>query len=266
MRIIKQFIAIAIILFTVSIAVPTRAVNIYSIDTEQIDDGVFAVECSIKNDNKVKLMVQKDGTTLYYNLCRYKKREVFPLQLGNGSYTITVLENTRENRYKPVIQEMVEVESKDPLKVYLQTIQLIDWDYESHVVRKAAELTKNIKDNEEKVRVIYNHIIHNYNYDFEENEFAYDYVPNIEEIAKTKKGMCYDFSSLFASMLRSVGIPTKLVKGYGDKIKGYHAWNEVYLAGKWLIIDTSFDVQMFQDMRHASIFKDNSMYDKISEF
>ena len=150
MRIIKQFIAIAIILFTVLVAVPTRAVNIYSIDTEQLDDGVFAVECSIKNDNKVKLMVQKDGTTLYYNLCRYKKRDV-PLQLGNGSYTIT-LENTRENRYKPVIQEMVEVESKDPLKVYLQTIQLIDWDYESHVVRKAAELTKNIKDNERKVR------------------------------------------------------------------------------------------------------------------
>ena len=52
----------------------------------------------------------------------------------------------------------------------------------------------------------------------------------------------------------------KTGEGYGDKIKGYHAWNEVYLAGKWLIIDTSFDVQMFQDMRHTSIFKDNSMY------
>jgi transglutaminase-like putative cysteine protease len=78
--------------------------------------------------------------------------------------------------------------------------------------------------------------------------------------------MCYDFSSLFASMLRSINVPTKLVKGYGDKVKGYHAWNEVYLDGKWLTVDTSFDAQMAQNKQNISMYKDSSAYDKVSEF
>jgi transglutaminase-like putative cysteine protease len=78
--------------------------------------------------------------------------------------------------------------------------------------------------------------------------------------------MCYDFSSLFASMLRSVNIPAKLVKGYGSKVEGYHAWNEVYLDGKWQTVDTSFDAQMAQNKQSFSMYKDSSKYDKVSEF
>ena len=44
---------------------------------------------------------------------------------------------------------------------------------------------------------------------------------------KTGKGICFDYASLMAALLRSQGIPTKLVVGYsGD---AYHAWISVYL-------------------------------------
>ena len=42
-------------------------------------------------------------------------------------------------------------------------------------------------------------------------------------------------------MLRSQGIPTKLVKGYSDNVDGYHAWNEVYINEEWITIDTTLD-------------------------
>ena len=44
-------------------------------------------------------------------------------------------------------------------------------------------------------------------------------------------------------MLRSVGVPTKLVMGRKNDIKEYHAWNQVYLAdnNEWINIDTTYD-------------------------
>lgn len=266
MRIVRQFIIIIIILYALSITVTANAEGTYTIDTEQIYSGIFAVEYSVKKDDKVKLMVQKDGTTLYYNLSGFEDRETFPLQMGEGSYTIAVLENIGENRYKQVIKETVEVAKINPLDVYLQSIQLINWNDDSYAVKKADELTHNTKSNEEKVKAVYEYIMQNYAYDSEKTELPYNYLPDIDKMAKAQKGMCYDFSSLFASMLRSVDIPTKLVKGYGDKVKGYHAWNEVYIDGKWLTIDTSFDAQMAQNKHGLSIYKDSSNYDKISEF
>ncbi|HHY71252.1 MAG TPA: transglutaminase domain-containing protein [Thermoanaerobacterales bacterium] len=268
MRIIKGFIITIMILFVLSITIPipANAEGIYTIDTKQIRNGVFSVNYSINKDNKVKLMVQKDGATLYYNLTGQEATEVFPLQMGEGSYTIAVLENIGGNRYKQVIKETVEVANISPLDVYLWSIQIINWNDKSYVVQKANELTENIKSDDEKVKIVYDYIIINYSYDFEKTGLTYDYLPDIEEMAKTKKGTCYDFSSLFASMLRSVDIPTKLVKGYGDKVKGYHAWNEVYLDGKWFTIDTSFDAQMAQNKQSYSMYKDSSNYDKVSEF
>lgn len=67
------------------------------------------------------------------------------------------------------------------------------------------------------------------------------HIPNPEKILWEKRGTCYDYSSLFASMLRSVGIPCKLVIGHVDGYKGLHAWNEALLGGEWVIVDATFD-------------------------
>jgi transglutaminase-like putative cysteine protease len=70
----------------------------------------------------------------------------------------------------------------------------------------------------------------------------YDYLPDIEKTYLEKTGICYDYASLFAAMLRSIGIPAKLVKGYSKENPDvYHAWNEVLLNGKWIVVDTTLD-------------------------
>ena len=266
MRIKRSIIISLLIIGIFSSAATAFAQGTYVIDTERVGKGVFTVDYTTEKNDKVKLMVEKGGTTIYYNLSKKNALEAFPLQMGKGSYTIAIFENTVGNQYKKVSEEIIDAANMQPQDVYLQSIQIIDWDYENDAVKKAVELTKNLSRDADKVEAIYDFIIRNINYDLKKSDLPVDYLPNIGTTIKTKKGMCYDFSALFAAMLRSIGVPTKLVKGQGDKIKGYHAWNEVYLDGKWLTIDTSFDAQMAKNKQVFSMYKDPSKYSKTGEF
>ena len=54
------------------------------------------------------------------------------------------------------------------------------------------------------------------------------YEPSPDETMRIGKGICLDYASLAASMLRSQGIPTKLIFGYVAPNDTYHAWNMFY--------------------------------------
>ena len=54
------------------------------------------------------------------------------------------------------------------------------------------------------------------------------YQPDPDETMKTGKGICFDYAALAAAMLRSQGIPTKLIFGYVSPDDLYHAWNMFY--------------------------------------
>ena len=53
------------------------------------------------------------------------------------------------------------------------------------------------------------------------------YLPQVDEVLETRKGICLDYSSLMASMLRTQGIPTRMEIGYAGT--AYHAWISCYL-------------------------------------
>lgn len=240
--------------------------NTYSIDESETSKGVFSISYNIQNGIKVKVMVQKDGTTLHYNLAG-RGTERFPLQLGNGAYTVAILENVTGNQYRIVSRDTLNVNMYNTLNVFMQSTQIVKWAEDDEAIGKARELTAGLQGDEEKVKAIYEYILSNYKYDYDKiDKLTYDYLPDINKTLKSKKGICYDFSALFASMLRSVGIPAKLVKGYGEKIQGYHAWNEVYINNKWVTIDTSVDIQFAENNRSYTIYKDSRTYEKVREF
>jgi transglutaminase-like putative cysteine protease len=58
-----------------------------------------------------------------------------------------------------------------------------------------------------------------------------------------RKGICYDFSTLYAAFARAVGLKTKVISGNlnNNNKNIYHSWNEVYIKEleKWLSLDTS---------------------------
>ena len=66
----------------------------------------------------------------------------------------------------------------------------------------------------------------------------------------TREADCSEFSTLFVSMARSLGLPARLVSGlaYSGSSFGGHAWVEVW-AGKWIELDPTWGTH-FVDATH----------------
>jgi transglutaminase-like putative cysteine protease len=237
------------------------------ITSSDISLGIVKVSLPKDTGKRIKIMIEKDQNRYIYNYDKTKQEESFPLQMGNGQYKVTVLENTVENKYKPILTEKFETNIEEPNKVFLQSVQSIEWDNSLKAVEKAKELTKDFKTDRQKITAIYTYITTNIKYDYEKiKNLDTTYLPDIDKIYEDGKGICYDFSAVMAGMLRSIGIPSKLVKGYTDNVTSYHAWNEVYIDGSWVVIDTSYDSQLISLGKTVSMVKDSSSYNKIYEY
>ena len=83
------------------------------------------------------------------------------------------------------------------------------------------------KDLLEKVAAIYNYVVRTLSYDYDKAATVQSgYLPNLDEVLRAKKGICFDYAALMTGMLRSQGIPCKLVIGYAGTV--YHAWISVW--------------------------------------
>ncbi len=216
-----------------------------------------------------KLTIEKGGKKYSYNLSRGREYESFPLQMGSGEYRINILESVGGDRYKIVSSDTYNFNINNANRVYLNSVQNINWNTSMKAIKKAEELTRGLSGDEAKIKAIYEYIISNFSYDHAKlAKLTYAYLPDIEQMYTSRKGICYDYSSIFAAMLRSIGIPTKLVKGYTPSVQGYHAWNEVYIksTGKWVIIDTTADAQYRLTKKSFSMIKQAGTYQKVNEY
>lgn len=196
-----------------------------------------------------------------YDLDGKGSLETFPLKLGNGEYTVSIMENTEGSKYRRVLSEKFQVSVADKNSIYLTSIRMISWNSGMSAIQKAADLTSGVSGDEAKLKKIYNYVVSNIRYDAAKlGTLPTTYVPSVSDIYSSKSGICYDFASLTGAMLRSVGIPTKLVMGYADGVTGYHSWNEVYIDGKWVTVDTSYDSQMHEAGASYSMIKSKSSY------
>ncbi|MDF2545666.1 MAG: hypothetical protein K0R93_564 [Anaerosolibacter sp.] len=259
------FITAFIILFT-NLGYAAEKTYVAMFDNSKSSMGVIGVNYGV-GEKKVKLVVEKGQARYTYNLKGDDQTESFPLQLNDGSYKVSILENVSGNSYKTVAVTNLDVKMENEQKVFLNSIQLIEWNDSMKAIEKAKELTKDITTDEEKIAAIHKYVVENVRYDYDKiKNLNYDYLPNIENTFETNLGICYDYSSMFAGMLRSIDIPTKLIKGYTKNAQGYHAWNEVYVNGKWMIVDTTYDAQMKENKLKYTISKNSTDYEKTYEY
>jgi len=114
--------------------------------------------------------------------------------------------------------------------------------------KKAMEIVGNETDDVKKAREIYNWICKNIKYDHEKAEKIVKDSGNIASGSivafETRKGICFDYSCLYVSMCRAVGLKVRLITGiaYSGTSWGDHAWNQVYDSGDdvWINVDTTF--------------------------
>ncbi|MMZ58406.1 Transglutaminase-like superfamily protein [compost metagenome] len=237
------------------------AVSSRWLDLANIDKGAVRIQYDVNPDLKTKLLIVKGKEQYTYNLIAGSKDNAFSLQLGNGDYTISLLEQTNGNKYRLVHKETVKLDLADSSVVFLNSIQNVSWNDSNKAVLKAKELTQNKTTDVDKVKAIYDYVINNIKYDHQlAVQSPTDYIPRIDRTLDTKKDICYGYSTLFAAMLRSVDIPAKLVMGNTDYVSTYHAWNEVYLDGSWVIIDTTVDSGWNGTTTAFEMIKEDSKY------
>lgn len=201
--------------------------DIVSIDTSNKSDGYIMISYT-GSVEKVKLQITAPDNTVYsYNL-RPGNYETFPLSGGDGTYLISVLENVNDTMYAMSFSQEITVTLSDEFRPFLYPNQYVWFTPDSQAVALGKEISENSSNDLDYVEQIYRYVIEHITYD---DDLAANvqsgYLPDVDKTLSSGTGICFDYASLMASLLRSQNIPTKLVVGYsGD---AYHAWISVYL-------------------------------------
>lgn len=123
------------------------------------------------------------------------------------------------------------------------------------IISIAQQLTQGLDNDYDKVLALHDWICSYMYYDTDSlsSEDTPPYYAS--EIVQTRKAVCLGFATLMAALCRSIEIPCNVVSGYalgvGDDTAWTaetaatdtqnHAWNEVYVDGRWIIVDTTWD-------------------------
>ena len=210
------------------------------IDLSAVDEGYVAV--SAISDKRLKFQVRKDEFTYNYDLASDGTHSIFPLQCGDGLYTFRVMENIAESKYAPLYSTECEVTLRDEFQPFLRPSDYAAYDESSECVRKTAELAAACSSKLEVVSAVYAYVCEHIQYDHEKAATVQSgYLPKVDETMRSGKGICFDYAALAAAMLRSQGIPTKIIFGYVAPDNLYHAWNMFYTEESgWVTV--SFEV------------------------
>lgn len=178
---------------------------------------------------KVKFRIEANGQQGNPDLDPNGAVEYYALTYGSGTYTVTVFEQIPGSTgYAVAAQGSFEVRLDDPLSPYLYPNRYVNYGQDSDVVYKAAELCAGKTSTIDKIAAIFTWVAENVSYDHDlAATVKSGYTPDPDTTLSKRTGICFDYSSLMAAMLRSQSIPARLAIGNASP-DIYHAWNEVY--------------------------------------
>ena len=153
------------------------------------------------------------------------------------------MENVVDKKYSELYSFTCDAWLQDEFQPFLRPSTYINYTRDSDCVRKAAELAAESSDELSLVGAVYNFVCSQVTYDREKAMTVKSgYLPVPDETMNSGKGICFDYAALAASMLRSQGIPTKMIFGYVAPQGLYHAWNMFYTPQSgWVTV--SFEVR-----------------------
>ena len=214
-----------------------------SIDVSNMNAGYVTLKLTKSANTKVRGGVDytdAKGNVTYYDWYMEKDKSYnIPMYSGDGKYTISIMENTSDNKYSIKLSVTVTVKLDSELAPWLASTKDADYANAPKAVAKAKELTKDCKTTQDKINVIYNWVIDTIDYDKAYGKAAekareaagrggqQGAVYDLDFILTEKKGVCGDISALTAGMLRSLGIPCKVAYGKNSS-GGAHIWIAVW--------------------------------------
>ena len=212
------------------------------IDLSHTSEGYVAV--SATSDQRLKFQVLTEET-YNYDLSMDGDVGIFPLQSGDGEYIFRVLKNVSENKYAILFETSASVTLADEFQPYIRSNNYAAYSRDSECVKLASSFSDQSSSAVDVVKMVYDHVCANITYDRDKASDAKagslsGYLPDPDETLNSGKGICFDYASLTAAMLRSQGIPVKVIFGYVRQSSGdvYHAWNMFYTKEEgWVTVE-----------------------------
>ena len=183
--------------------------------------------------NRLKFQVRNGERVYNYDLPLTPTQ--FPVNMGNGVYRFRVMENVEGNQYVEVMCVRRIVKLKNAFAPYLVPNVYCDYKVPGPCVTRARALCAKCNTELEALDVVGKWVAGHVSYDYEKAKRlskSTGYVPDPQQTLKERKGICFDYASLTAAMLRAVDIPCRVVTGYVDD-GFYHAWVSAYVNGRW---------------------------------
>ena len=183
------------------------------IDLSAVEEGYVAV--SARSDSRLKFQVKKGEETYNYDLSSDGTPAIFPLQHGDGDYRFRVMENVVDKKYAEIYSVTCSVTLRDEFQPFLRPSTYVPYGADSQCVIKASEFAAGAEDPLAIVHEVFRFICRTVKYDkAKAKNVQSGYLPDPDETMRTGKGICFDYAALAAAMLRSQGIPTKMIFGY----------------------------------------------------
>ena len=248
---------------------PASMARVPTTGTSTINQGGATIDVS--NTSRGYFMVRFDGNVSRFVVrvehsaaqqpCDFHMRpnnwETIPLTHGNGRYTVTVLEHVADGMFAVALTTTIDVSLQDPLLPWLYPNQFVNFTPQTNAVRIAEELAQGAYSELDVVRAVYDFIVESITYD---HEFALgvtsgaitEYLPDLDDILRRGRGICFDYAALMTAMLRAQDIPTRLEIGF---VTGgvFHAWVTVHTqehgwvgvaqfsqGSNWTLLDPTF--------------------------
>ncbi len=211
------------------------------VDTSHMADGYIAASYQGPSP-KVKLQITPPNDVTYtYDLTTDGTFHYFPLSDGDGEYSVGAYTNIEGTMYATAYAVDLQVKLADEFGPFLYPNQYVWFTKDTRAIGLAKDLAASSDSDLDVITVVYNWTVANITYDLEEAETVESgYIPDVDEVMDTGKGICFDYASLMAAMLRSQGIPTRMEIGYAGT--AYHAWISTYIEDKgWVNGIIQFD-------------------------
>jgi len=222
---------------------------ITKVDYSLTNKGLIKIEISEDTNEEFYVSILStsdkaadDGDAGYsdYQIKKYHQNGVYALTRGPGEYELIVWtkgEKTGEKRhmYASVYRNVftADFHKNEPYK-YSNAYSIFDEN--SAIAARAHALVADMDDDKKKAKVIIDFVYDNIKYDetLPSDEILY---MKADDILESGTGLCYHFTSLAASMLKSVGIPARDVYGYYQNDNNIHSWLEILVDGEWMAAD-----------------------------
>ncbi len=188
------------------------------------------------------------------------------LRFGKGIYTVWAGDNP--NKFDGRIRFKVNNTATEDVR-YLAPSAHVNSDHES-VKSLAMDITEGKTTDMERIRAIHKWVITNIEYDYDAYLKGDNTMYTASETIDRGKGTCRDYSFTVAALARAIGIPTRVVYGNINNTTDWdtqlHAWNQAYINGEWITLDTTWDAGYIEEGKFVAAPSDKYFNPDIKSF